>query len=128
MLRTRRCRQLHGQSLSVRQRDGQRTQHTTATRVDTKVAFLLSRNTKLIRKSLLELTKSWLDPESELPPDPEPVPNPEPEPIFSLNDLRIWVLPEPIPDLEPVLDPELVPDPEPVPDPELNLGPLFSCN
>jgi hypothetical protein len=63
-----------------------------------------------------------LDPESEQIPDTEPVqyqelvPEPdlvqdsEPEPLFSSNDLRIWVLPGPIPDTESVPDPEPVPD------------------
>jgi hypothetical protein len=45
-----------------------------------------------------------LVPESELVPEPELVPDPEPEPLFSSNDLRIWVLPEPVPDPEPVHD------------------------
>jgi hypothetical protein len=55
-----------------------------------------------------------LDPESEPIPDPEPVPYPELvpepdlEPLFSSNDLRIFVLPEPIPNPEPVSDPESV--------------------
>jgi hypothetical protein len=54
------------------------------------------------------------------------VPDPEQEPLFSSNDLRIWVLWEPIPGPEPVPVLELVSDPEPVPDPELNLGLFFS--
>jgi molybdate transport system ATP-binding protein len=79
-----------------------------------------------------------LDPESEPIPYPELVPDPEPEALFSSNDPRIWVLPEPIPDPEQAKDPEQVPDPEQfpdpeqvpdqeqVPDPEPNLGPLIS--
>jgi hypothetical protein len=47
--------------------------------------------------------------------------------FISSNDPRIWVLPEPIPDQEHVLDLEPVPDPEQVSDPESNLGPLFSA-
>jgi hypothetical protein len=54
-----------------------------------------------------------LVPELELFSEPELVPDPEPDHLFSSNDLRIWVLPEPIP------DPQPVPDPDPVPDPEL---------
>jgi hypothetical protein len=57
--------------------------------------------------------------------DPKSQPNPDPEPLFSSNDLRIWVLLEPILDPEPVPDPDPVPDPEPIPDP--NLRPLFSA-
>jgi fused signal recognition particle receptor len=72
-----------------------------------------------------------LDPELEPIPDPEPVSYPElvpetdPEALFSSNNLRIFVLPEPIPDPEPVSDPK--PVPEPFPDPEPNPGPLFSA-
>jgi hypothetical protein len=40
-------------------------------------------------------------------------PEPDPEPLFSSSDLRIRILPGPIPDLEPFLDPELGHDPEP---------------
>jgi hypothetical protein len=56
-----------------------------------------------------------LDPESE--PILEQVPDPEPNlgPLFSSSDLSIRVLPESIPDLDPV------PDPDPATDP----GPLF---
>jgi hypothetical protein len=38
-------------------------------------------------------------------------------PLFSSSDLRIWVLPEPIPDPDPVLDQDPATDP--------GLGPLF---
>jgi outer membrane protein insertion porin family len=57
-------------------------------------------------------------------PDPEQVPEPDPGLLFPLSDLRIWVLPEPIPDPEPVTDPKVVQDPEPVSDPVLVSNPV----